>query len=89
MKPIKLTIIGYLFNGVVYATKEAWNEAKAKFHKVRNQKAIKKAIDLFIKEERITAAKKALKRFGYSFSRWVELQKAKAEYFALKLSLNV
>lgn len=87
MKPIKLTIVGYLFNGIVYKTKEALEYAKAQFHKVRNQKAIKKAIDLFIKEERITAAKKALKRFGYSFARWIELQKAKAEYFALKLSI--
>jgi len=91
MKPIKLTIVGYLFNGVIYSSREAWNYAKEQYaeqlesikeriEKAKNHSLLAKAIKLLVREERLKEAKESLRKFGYSFKRWVELAKAKTEY---------
>jgi hypothetical protein len=88
MRPIKLTIVGYLFQGVVYKTKEAWQYAKDQFNKAKNQSLLAKAIRAIVKEDKVKDAKEALKKFGYSFKRWVSLAKAKAEYVAFIVGLT-
>lgn len=88
MKPIKLTIIGYLFDGVIYSSREAWEYAKNKAIKAKEQRIFAKVLKSIVREEKIQKAKESLAKFGYSFKRWVSLVKAKAEYFAFKLGLN-
>lgn len=79
MKSIKLTIVGYLFEGVIYQTKQAWLIAKAKAEKVKNHKFFAKLLKSIIVTDKVQEAKDKLKKLGYSFSRYVELIKAKAK----------
>jgi hypothetical protein len=81
MKPIKLTIVGYLFEGILYTSREAWQFAKEKAEKAKNHSLLAKAIKLIVKEDKLKEAKEKLSKFGYSFQRWVQVQKAKAEYY--------
>ena len=79
MKPIKLTIVGYLFNGVIYASREAWLIAKEKAEKAKNHIFFAKLLKSIVLSDKVQEAKNKLKKLGYSFSRYVELIKAKAK----------
>lgn len=79
MKPITLKTIGYLFNGVIYKTKEAWNYAKEQYNNAIYRSKLAKAIKAIVKTEKVSKAKTALKNLGYSFKRMCNLVKAKME----------
>lgn len=79
MRPIKLTIVGYLFDGVIYQTKQAWLIAKAKAEKAKNHKFFAKLLKSIIVSDKVQEAKDKIKKLGYSFARYIELIKAKAQ----------
>lgn len=88
MKPIKLTIVGYLFEGILYTSREAWQFAKEKAEKAKNHSLLAKAIKLIVKEDKLKDAKEKLSKLGYSFRRWVDVQKAKVEYYSFINTLS-